>query len=177
MVFTSFKSENIPEQRNHDCRKRNHHSGKKNGKYHVFSFVMVNLKTISCNRTYYQSNQGKDHRISKRIPHSRSQRLICNQIFKIFHQMSSGIQSSCNYIRTLIRCSTCHVIQWKYRQESRQWSGMHTLKISLAYSSSLITHFHLDYCQDCNHDQNQNRHSSRIPKLRTILKRSRINIM
>ena len=110
-----FQSREHTEHRNHDGCKRNHHSSQQDGKYNVFSFVVIDLKAITGDGTNQQTQDSQYCCISEGIPQCQSQILVRNQCFVVFNQIRSRNQFTCDNVNALVCRCTEHIVQWKYR--------------------------------------------------------------
>ena len=106
-----------PEQRDHDRCKRNHHSCQQNSKYDIFSFVMVDLKTVTGQRTDQQADQSQYGRIPEGIPERTGKILIRDQCLKVLYKISTRDQFSSGYIHALVCSRTRHIIQRENREQ------------------------------------------------------------
>ena len=85
------------------------------GKYNVFSFVVIDLKAITDDGTNQQTQDSQYCCISEGIPQGQSQILVRDQCFVVFNQIRSRNQFTCNNVNALVCRCTEHIVQWKYR--------------------------------------------------------------
>ena len=74
---------------------------------------MIDLKTISGDRTNQKRQECQHDRVSEGIEQRPCKILICDQAFKVFDQISARIEPSGYNIRTLVGCTAEHIVQRK----------------------------------------------------------------